>query len=72
MTSAERTPEGSGLAERDVAEIPLLLPAQELAALEQAACHRELTTAQLLRLLVRSFLAGRNQPSFSRDPQGSA
>jgi hypothetical protein len=41
-----------------VVELPLLLPADELPALERAASRQGLTTAQLLRRLIRNFLGG--------------
>ncbi len=40
----------------DVAEISLLLPGWQLAALESAARTRGLTSAQLVRRLLRDFI----------------
>ena len=40
----------------DVAEISLLLPGWQLAALENAAQARGLTSAQLVRRLLRDFI----------------
>jgi len=50
-------PEWSGeQADSSVAEVPLLLPVQEAAALEELANRHGLTTGQILRRLVRDFL----------------
>jgi hypothetical protein len=40
-----------------MAELVVLLPAEEAAALERAAKQHDLTTGQLVRRLVRDFLA---------------
>ncbi len=52
-------------ADDQVAELTLLLPAHHLAALEALARGRGLTTAQLLRCLVRACLVG---PEGDRPP----
>jgi hypothetical protein len=44
------------LDEGDVAEMPLLIPAAQAAALEGAAHRRGVTAAQLVRRLVQDFL----------------
>jgi flagellar motor switch protein FliG len=58
MTHADGTPGDTLAIEREVAEVHLLLADHELTALERAAQRYQLTTAQLLRQLVREFLAG--------------
>jgi hypothetical protein len=45
-----------GMSPPDVAEISLLLPGWQLAALEDAAEARGLTSAQLVRRLLREFI----------------
>jgi hypothetical protein len=52
-----------------VAEVTFLLPGQALAALEQMAAQRQLTTGSLLRTLIASFL-DREIRSMARPPQG--
>ena len=49
---------GRGITEldREMAELQVLLPAREAAALERAAEQRDLTAAQLVRRLIREFL----------------
>jgi hypothetical protein len=42
--------------DEDFAEVVLLLPAWQLAALETAAHSRRLTTGEILRRLIRRFL----------------
>jgi len=41
-------------------ELPLLLPAWQLALLERAASHQGLTVGQLLRRLIWNYLDGRH------------
>jgi hypothetical protein len=41
----------------DIVELPLLLPGWEAAALEEAARERGQTTAQVIRQLIRGYLA---------------
>ncbi len=41
----------------DVVEFPLLLPGWEVAALEEVARERGQTTAQVIRQLIRGYLA---------------
>jgi hypothetical protein len=43
--------------DREVAELILLLPCDQAAALERVARQQRLTVAQLLRQLIRNFLA---------------
>lgn len=53
--------------EAEVVELAVLLPAGDLAALEEAACRRGLTPGQVLRRLVREFLGpGAERPSRRR------
>jgi CheY-like chemotaxis protein len=59
-------PEGLFPRGAEVAEVTLFLPAADAAALEQAACSRGLTAAQLLRRLVRDFLARGDSPRAAR------
>jgi hypothetical protein len=40
----------------DVVELSLLLPGWQLSALEKAARHKGLTTAQMVRSLIRDYL----------------
>lgn len=47
---------------RGVVELPLLVPGDEVAALEAAAHDRGLTVAQLARLLIRDFLGRTSGP----------
>jgi hypothetical protein len=51
----------SGLG-RAVAELPLLVPSRDAAALEAAAGERGLTVAQLAHLLIRNFLGKTSGP----------
>jgi hypothetical protein len=55
VTDPDDGPRGVGSA---VAELTLLLPYQQLEALESAAARHEMTVGQLLRRLVRDGLAG--------------
>jgi hypothetical protein len=41
----------------DVIEIPLLLPGWQMSAIEQAAFHRGMTAAEMVRHLLNDFLA---------------
>ena len=59
MSDLPETPgDGRGVLRLDgeMAELVLLLPAEEAEALEGAACRRGLTSGQLLRRLIRNFL----------------
>ncbi len=54
-----------------IVEIPLLLPAWQAEVLEDAAHDRGLTAAEMVRQLLRSFIAerlraGNNRPSAGR------
>jgi hypothetical protein len=51
------------LVERDIVELEILLPIQQASALEQAAKHRGLTMAQMVRDLIWDFLVGFGTPS---------
>lgn len=56
---------GTCLADRDVVEVPLLLPTWQVAALATAAQDRGLTAGEMLRNLLRDFindLEGRQAP----------
>jgi hypothetical protein len=55
VTDPDDRPRGVG---RAVAELTLLLPHQQLEALESAAARHEMTVGQLLRRLIRDGLAG--------------
>lgn len=44
----------------DIADCSLFLPAWQAEQLEERACGRGLTAGQLIRLLIRDYLAGRN------------
>jgi hypothetical protein len=62
MHDRTRNPIGSGsgpcLADRDVVEVPLLLPGWQVAALATAAQDRGLTAGEMLRCLLRDFIQG--------------
>lgn len=45
-------------ADRDVVEIPLLLPGWQVAALATAAQDRGLTAGEMLRSLLHDFISG--------------
>jgi hypothetical protein len=47
-----------GLLEGEVIEIPLLLPGWQASALETVAHNRGLTAAEMVRHLLRDFIAG--------------
>jgi hypothetical protein len=47
---------GLALADRDVVEIPLLLPSWQVAALADAAQDRGQTTGEMLRQLLQDFI----------------
>ena len=49
---------GTALAERDVVEVPLLLPGWQVAALATVAQDRGLTTGEMLRCVLRDFIEG--------------
>jgi len=46
----------------ELVELSLLLPGWQAQELETAAHNRGLTTAQMLRVLIRDYCAGRQQP----------
>jgi hypothetical protein len=52
---------GAALVERDVVEVPLLLPGWQVAALADAAQDRGQTTGEMLRHLLRDFIHGLEQ-----------
>ena len=59
MSHPQTIPDGEpGIREldREMAELLVLLPAAEAAALERAAKQRDLTAGQLVRRLIRGFL----------------
>jgi hypothetical protein len=59
MNEASATPSdgrGPPRLDMEMAELVLLLPAEEAEALEGEACRRGLTSGQLLRRLIRDFL----------------
>lgn len=47
----------------DVVELALLLPGNQAAALEAVAFQRGLTTGEMVRRLVREFLAAQQAPT---------
>ena len=49
---------GACVADREVTEVPLLLPTWQVDALATAAQDRGLTTAEMLRNLLRNFIDG--------------
>jgi hypothetical protein len=53
-----RASSGFPLAEEEVVEIPLLLPGWQVSALATAADARGLTTGEMVRSLLREFIAG--------------
>jgi hypothetical protein len=55
---ANRIGDGLTLAEREVVEIPLLLPSWQVNALATAAQDRGLTAGQMLRCLLHDFIQG--------------
>jgi hypothetical protein len=62
-------PEGPGLPEAEVVEVPLLLSGWQVSALERAAHKRGLTAAEMVRHLLRDFFA-RGLPGASRPRLG--
>jgi hypothetical protein len=52
---------GSISTDREVVEIPLLVPGWQVAALATAAQDRGLTAGEMLRGLLRDFIAGLEQ-----------
>jgi len=60
------SPEGRGVLEADVVEIPLLLPAGEVSALETAAHDQGLTAAEMVRCVLRDFIARLPQQNQNR------
>jgi hypothetical protein len=52
--------EGTICLDREMAELVLLLPEKQLRALEAAARERGRTAAQIVRSLIRTFLAEEN------------
>jgi hypothetical protein len=56
----------------DVAEISLLLPGWQLAALESAAQARGITSAQLVRRLLRDFIIRHEDSELEADEKQNA
>ena len=57
---------GTALADRDVVEVPLLLPSWQVAALATAAHDRGQTAGEMLRTLLSDFIDGlEERQSFS-------
>jgi hypothetical protein len=57
---------GTALADRDVVEVPLLLPSWQVAALADAAQDRGLTAGEMVRTLLSDFIDGlEERQSFS-------
>jgi hypothetical protein len=59
VTQSQSIPEAAGgtrEVDREMAELLVLVPAAEAAALERAAKQFNLTTGQLVRRLIRDFL----------------
>jgi hypothetical protein len=54
-----------------IAELSLLLPRPQLAALERLACSHGLAVGQLLRLVIHDYLVSRNEP-VTRSTNGDA
>ena len=50
--------DGLSLAEREVVEVPLLLPSWQVTALATAAQNRGLTAGEMLRCLLHDFIQG--------------
>jgi hypothetical protein len=64
-------PRSSFWLDGEMAELPLLLPGRMAEALEAAASRRGLTVAQMVRRLIRAFLAEAHpgeQPAEDEDP----
>lgn len=49
---------GTALADRDVVEVPLLLPSWQVVALADAAQNRGLTAGEMVRTLLSDFIDG--------------
>jgi len=56
MSEFDLSPQWASQWTEGVAEVPLLLSAHEVAALEELANRRGLTAGQILRHLIRDFL----------------
>jgi hypothetical protein len=56
ITSCYRGDSGTALADRDVVEIPLLLPSWQVAALADAAQDRGQTAGEMLRHVLQDFI----------------
>jgi hypothetical protein len=56
ITSSYRGDSGLALADRDVVEIPLLLPSWQVAALADAAQDRGQTAGEMLRHVLQDFI----------------
>lgn len=56
----EANSQGPSTDMEDIWEVPVLLPGCYFRELEEAACRRGLTTAELLRGLIMSFLDSHN------------
>ena len=57
--------------DEQVTELRVLLPRQQAAELEKSAHSRGLTLGQLIRLLIRDYLADRSGAAPIRDPEGT-
>ena len=57
------------LLDEEIAELSLLLPGRQAAALERLAHVRSLTLGQLIRLLIRDYLVGLSDPGRVKKPQ---
>jgi hypothetical protein len=57
--------------EVDVVEIPLLLSGWQVSALETAAHDRGLTAGEMVRTLLRDFLAKVSRPGNAYSPSGA-
>jgi hypothetical protein len=70
VNQPQNSPDAAGVRtlDREMAELLVLLPAAEAAALEEAAKARDLTTGQLVRRLIRDYL----DPAVRRTPATSA
>jgi hypothetical protein len=55
---ANRIGDGLTLADREVVEVPLLLPSWQVTALATAAQDRGLTAGEMLRHLLHDFIQG--------------
>ena len=58
ITNSYRNESGLALADRDVVEVPLLLPGWQMDALASAAQDRGLTAGEMLRHVLQDFITG--------------